>query len=516
MRGDARRWGVAALACAPLALLVTGGWMRTVRGASWLAFNFDPPYAYLLNSLAILKGYPPYLIQHPGVPLQAIGSLVMALRHAAAGHGTLAQDVIARPEIYVTWIYWTALIVSAALMAAAGVILWRRAGLGAALLVQAGPWLSVIAVSLAGQMRAEALIVGTAAVWTACLVAHLEQPARSTAIWLGVLTGVTLSLHLSALPLVAAPLLLLDLWRDRARFLVAMAGAFLAAFLPAFLKLASFAKYVVMMTLHSGHYGGGPATIVDIGGYGPAVRTLLAAAPIASALIVLSAAVWVAWHADDRAGGPDRLARRGLGALVATDVVCVLLTAKHPDAHYLMPMLCTLGANLWLVGRYVGTRAPALLRPVAAAALIAIGTVQTIALRAEAASLDALRGVQEASSRRTVEAVDRDQCFLLSAYRASTEVQALQWGNITAEYKGRPLFGREIAERFPRAAFDGGALEVLDADWKPVDVEALLRRETCVVYVRETADTPRQSSRIRLDVLSTSGPETLYRIRLAQ
>jgi hypothetical protein len=347
-------------------------------------------------------------------------------------------------------------------------------------------------------------------------VAHLAQPARSTAVWLGVMTGVTLSLHLSALPLVAAPLLLLDCWQDRGRFLVAMAGAFLVAFLPAFFKLASFAKYVVMLTLHSGHYGAGPATIVDVGGYVPAVRTLLAAAPLATSLIVVSAAVWVAWNVDGQASTPDCTARRGLGALVATDVVCVLLTAKHPDAHYLMPMLCTLGANLWLIGRYVGTRAPALLRPVAATALVAIGAVQTIALRAEASSLDALREEQEASSRRTVETVDRDHCFLLSAYRASSEEQALQWGNITAEYKGRPLFGREIAERFPRAAFDAGALEVLDADWKPVDLEALLSRETCVVYLRETADAPRSSSRIRLEVLSTSGPETLYRVRLAQ
>jgi hypothetical protein len=516
MLGDARRWSAAALGLAPLALLATGGWMRTVRGPSWLAFNFDPPYAYLLNSLAILKGYPPYLIQHPGMPLQAIGSLVMALRHATAGHGTLAQDVIAEPEVYVTWIYWTALIVSAALVAAAGVIVWRRAGLGAALLVQSGPWLSVIAVSLAGQMRAEALIVGTVAVWTACLVAHLEHPTRSTAIRLGVMTGLTLSLHLSALPLVAGPLLLLDGWRDRARFLVAMACAFLVAFLPAFLRLASFAKYLAMLTLHSGHYGSGPATIVDVRAYVPTVRALLAAAPLATALVVVSAAVWAAWNVDGQAGGPDRLARRGLGALVATDVVCVLLTAKHPDAHYLMPMLCTLGANVWLIGRYVGRRAPAWLRPAAAAALVAIAGVQTVALRAEASGLDALRGEQEASSRRAVEAVDREHCFLLSAYRASSEEQALQWGNITAEYKGQPLFGREIAERFPRAAFDAGALEVLDADWKPVDLEALLRRETCVVYLRETANAPRSSSRIRLEVLSASGPETLYRVRLTQ
>lgn len=515
MRGSAR-WSAAALGVAPLALLSTGGWMRTARGASWLAFNFDPPYAYLLNSLTILEGDPPFLIQHPGVPLQSIGSLVLALRHAAAGLGALSEDVIAQPEIYIMWIYWSALVVSAALVGAAGVVLWRRVGLGAALLVQAGPWLSVIAASLSGQLRPEALMAGATALWTAYLVAHVEQPSRSTAVWLGVMTGVTICLHLSALPLLVAPLLLLDSSRDRARFIAATIGAFLVAFLPAWLKLASFAKYVVSLTLHSGLYGGGPATIIDVRGYVPAVGTLLMAEPLASALIVVSAVVWAVWNLGARTSDPEPLVRRGLGALVATDIVCVVLTAKHPDAHYLVPMFCTLGGNLWLIGRYVGARQPALQRRVAAAALIAIGVIQMAGLRAEASSLRALRAEQEASAHRAAEAVEGDHCFRISAYRASVEEQALQWGNITAQYKGRPPFSRAIAERFPRSAFDLGALELRDVYWKPLDLVDLLRREACVVYVRETAGAPPWPSRVRLEVLSTSGLETLYRIRLTQ
>ena len=359
MRAAERRWSAAALGVAPLALLATGGWMRAARGPSWLALNFDPPYAYLLNSLAILKGDPPFLIQHPGVPLQSIGSLAIALRHAATGPGALAQDVIAQPETYILWIYWSALVVSAALVATAGVVVWRRAGLAAALLVQAGPWSSVVAGSLIGQLRADAMIAGTAAMWTAYLVAHVARPSRSTAVRLGVMTGLTICLHLSALPLLVGPLLLLDGTRDRARFLAATIGAFLIAFLPAWLKLASFAKYVVMMTFHSGHYGTGPATIIDVRGYVPAVRMLLAAEPLASVIIVASAAVWAAWTFGGRVSGPDLVMRRGLGALVVTDVVCLSLTAKHPDAHYLVPMLCTLGGNLWLMGRFIGARARA-------------------------------------------------------------------------------------------------------------------------------------------------------------
>jgi hypothetical protein len=162
-----------ALLVAPLALVATGAWMRTAHGPSWLAFNFDPTYAYLLNSLSILGGYPPYLIQHPGVPLQAIGSLVLVLRHAADGDGTIAHDVIARPEAFVEAIYWTSLVVSSALLAAAGAVVWRRAGLGAALLAQRGRAVGDPAAIM--DRCAEVLIIGVSALWAAC-----RRPRRTT------------------------------------------------------------------------------------------------------------------------------------------------------------------------------------------------------------------------------------------------------------------------------------------------------------------------------------------------
>src|SRR5262249_40077119 len=156
--GEARRSRSLLLLVAPAAILATAAWMRAARGPAWLAFNFDPTYAYLLNSLTILKGYPPFLIHHPGMPLQALGSVVMAAVYAGGGDGGLAADVIARPETYVTAIHVSAALVTAVLIVAAGRLAWRSAGIGAGLLVQCGPWLSITAASLLGQMRAELLI----------------------------------------------------------------------------------------------------------------------------------------------------------------------------------------------------------------------------------------------------------------------------------------------------------------------------------------------------------------------
>jgi hypothetical protein len=509
--GGARRSAAYLLAAAPAALVATAIWTRIARGPAWLAFNFDPTYAYLLNSLTILEGYPPFLIHHPGLPLQAIGSIVIAALHAATGHGPMAADVIARPETFSGWIHAVAVLLSAALVFVAGLVVDRRAGNGAAFLVQIGPWLSITAASLLGQMRAEVLIAGTATLWAAFIVAHVARPDRGDASHLGAATGVTLALHMSSLPLLLAPLLLLEAWRDRRRFLLWTGGSFLIAFAPGWLKLPSFAKQMAMIALHAGHYGTGAATIVDVGMYLPSAAALVAAEPIASAIVAVSLGVWGAWTRV-AATDDEPPSRRALGALTAMQIVAFALTAKHPDPHYLVAMHCTLGANLWLVGRWAARRRPAFVAPAGVGALAAIAAWNGAALTAEAARLRAARGAQEEAARMTDAIVRRDGCFTISAYRASSEQEALEWANLTAQYRGRPLLGAEIAGRFPRAAFDEGHLSVRDADWRPIDLGALMSREPCVIYAGEISNAPSTNATVTVEPVGTSGAEGIYRL----
>jgi len=499
------------LLAAPAALAATAVWMRVARGPAWLAFNFDPTYAYLLNSLVILEGYPPFLIHHPGMPLQALGSVVIAALHAAAGRGALAADVVARPELFVGWIHALAVLVSAALVAAAGFVVGRRAGAAAAVLVQIGPWVSITAASLLGQMRAETLVAGTATLWAAFVVAHAAAPDPADAGRLGAATGVTLALHVSALPLLLAPILLFEAWRERRQFVLWTGGAFLVAFAPAWSKLASFAKQMLMVALHAGPYGTGAATVVDARAYLPAAASLVAAEPIASAVVAVSAAAWLAWpRAATR--DDDRRARRALGALTAMQIAALALTAKHPDPHYLVAMHCTLGANLWLVGRRAARTRSRSLAMAAIGALAAIAAWNGTALAAEAARLRAARRAQEEAARITDELVRRSGCFTISAYRASSEQEALEWGNVTAQYRGRTLVGAEIARRFPRAAFDEGQLSIRDADWRPIDLDGLMQREGCVVYSGETSRAPASTGTVAVEPVAASGAEGVYRL----
>ena len=111
--------------------------------------------------------------------------------------------------------------------------------------------------------------------------------------------------------------------------------------------------------------------------------------------------------------------------------------------------------------------------------------------------------------------VANERCFVVTAYRSSSEVEALQWGNLTSQYRGRPLFGVPIAQRFPRTAFDEGGLVVRDADWQLINLDALFGRERCVVYTGEVSNRP-SSLRVVVETVGRSGSEGVYRLRPVQ
>jgi hypothetical protein len=199
--------------------------------------------------------------------------------------------------------------------------------------------------------------------------------------------GVTLALHMSALPLLVGPLLLAERWADRRRFAIWTGAAFLVAFAPAWLKLPSFAKLMLNIGLHSGSYGQGArrsSTPLRIcrpspGSWPPSRWRPRSSSPAR------------------RSGSPGPLAagrqatrRRtaDLGALTATQIAGLLLTAKHPDPHYLVPIYCTLGGTLCLSWHWLRDRWPSHSARLAAPSLAALVIVPGAGASARSAAPD--------------------------------------------------------------------------------------------------------------------------------
>jgi hypothetical protein len=65
------------LSLIPIVVFFSSLYLKEKTGPYYYGHNFDPEYAYLLNSLMILNSQIPYHVDHPGTPLQVLGSLVI-------------------------------------------------------------------------------------------------------------------------------------------------------------------------------------------------------------------------------------------------------------------------------------------------------------------------------------------------------------------------------------------------------------------------------------------------------
>ena len=75
------------MACAAIPLVVLAMMLAAYRGVAplWAGGSTDPSYGYLLNSLMAAELRVPAKTDHPGIPLDLLGALVLRVWHAAHG-----------------------------------------------------------------------------------------------------------------------------------------------------------------------------------------------------------------------------------------------------------------------------------------------------------------------------------------------------------------------------------------------------------------------------------------------
>lgn len=67
--------------------------------------RIDPEFPYLVNGLNCARldfsriGH----IDHPGTPFQLLTGIFIRITYWIAGQGTVVEDVITRPEFYLSW-----------------------------------------------------------------------------------------------------------------------------------------------------------------------------------------------------------------------------------------------------------------------------------------------------------------------------------------------------------------------------------------------------------------------------
>ena len=472
------RWAQVGIACV-LGLILLGFWVYVdfVRPAPFYTIKYDPEMPYFMNSLATFKSQPYEYVDHPGTPVELIGTGILGIIKAARG---LPSDefvpwVIAHPEVFVRWVHG---------LLAAG------SGVGIALMVLIGRpvsrWRDLIAAaSAAGLFFAvhSPYALDTVAYWshnsfafpagTLILFLLWVRLRRAEALQLwelilwGALAGMLMAVQLYfATWIVGIALALGTLVGLRAGNVLrgvaaglavgAASGAgFLAATQAVLHRYRDLFWWIKGLALHQGRYAGGPPGLTSVsrmrdnfaelwsqGGEtvlaaSLAILVLTAAAMIARRRYVLSDPGW--WAAA--LGGSAQL------------LLTTLLILKHPGQVYLLGLAAILPVLfLLLVESLPRTRWAGTLVGMAAL-VVGVGFVLSVAQsvvahqrrlqRAAAAEMEIGQVVETYAG-----AIGRpvDDITILWGYGTPSRCFALRFGNT---YVGG-LFGGEIRGVCPR------------------------------------------------------------------
>lgn len=481
-------WAWASLLVLPVCAVAAMVAARAAGGPTWLWFNLDPDYFYLLDAVNLVNLTTPGHVVHPGTTVQWLGALILKAAYPLRDGAAIADAVLAEPERHlrlISNVFVAVNFVAAVGLGAAG---WRAfAALTPAWMLQAAPLLSMLIVKHGHHVKPEALLVATTlalmAVAALTLDGALLQRRRARfAVAFGVIAGFGVATKVTALPVFVLPLLVLASRRAIVVYAAVAAAALVVFTLPMAGAYGVFFAWMARIGSGVGAYGGGAPGLVDWSAYpgdvvGLLVRPVLHV-PLALALGTLA---WAAWRRRGDRPLPAPEARL-LAGVVAAQIAQVLVVAKQPNAMYLIPSLML--SALAVVALWRSWAAAASPR---GRAVLGRGLVVLLAalVAAQGASVVRFTGELAGQRGRALLAADDSRfgaCARVYAYAASSPAFAL----MLADYAAGERFSERLAAR---GRDDVYWLEhwwdqsrVVFRDWRgPADIAAALADAPCVV-----------------------------------
>ncbi len=341
------------LLAAPALLLASVFWLRSASTPYWLAGNLDPSYSYLLNSLNVANLHHPYHTDHPGTPVQVFGAVVVRALDPLADEDERARAVFKDPERYASAINDALIIFSALSLFVSGWLAYRATrSIACGVLFQLAPFVSLTTLQGLIGIRPEALVIVFALVASALALLALRDDwahrATFFAIAFGGLMGFGLAAKLIFLPLVVVPLVILPGKRPRVVFAMTSVVSFLIAILP-ILTVSHLRKMLVFalsMLTRKGFHGHGERGILNINEFAVNALSIIRAHALFSLMMAVSLVVLVWGWRKLRAGEPTH---KTLASIFAAQFIQLLLVAKHPNHHYMIPAFCLSGASMVLL-----------------------------------------------------------------------------------------------------------------------------------------------------------------------
>jgi len=392
--------------------------------------------------------YPDGRIEHPTVEREPrdvrfnraiwviVGALVIGAMNAVDGRNPIcpSQDVLTRPETYLTGISVCLQLAAALLTALVGIRLYKLTGdIFAACITQICILISPPIAGAFGVLGTEILVIPMILGFGLALLplATNSRPERPRdSIIAGMILGFGLATKVTVFPLIVY-VFMFDSMRSKVRFLAACFGAFIFWTLPIANMYRKLLTWLVSLGVHSGHYGEGSVGMPGIWTMAADARSLIfECGPIfLFACLAGAFAVWLRGHS----ARPSPTARFLLLSLAAL-MLQLLMAAKHPVGRYMVPALVAVAVSSGVAVAALGA-IRSVFSAVCLAVVLALGVAPAASNFRYFETDLPRRHAQDRSDADKIRQIAGDRCGSLipQTNGVSSQLSGLLFGNIFAE-----------------------------------------------------------------------------------
>ena len=454
------QWASLALAAILIGYYVLSEWLAPLP---FYSMKYDPEMPYFINSLALFKGVPYAFIDHPGTPVEVLGTVMLALtRPWTRSMGALFIPYhLENPQVFLAIAHGSLTVASVAcllLLARRAIEDRSRRGIVAASAVAVAFYAvhpeAAFRTLTTWSHNSFAFPAGTLLVlWLVVRLRKKEAITPGEAVLAGVLSGLLAAVQLYFLAwsggvitaLVVQAWLRGEGWMAVGRKAVAsLAGAglgFFVGFAPVMHRFRDFYLWVDRLVFRQGRYGFGPEGITSPGVWLDHLELLSRQSPwpfVASGIIVgaVLTAMWLRRRSlRDRAGWWAAC----LGLLLQLGLLWAVI-GKHPGSVYLLavaavvPLLLALALEALLAE---GGRWPFVATGLGALVLAAFAAGWVSSAVNHLRKVDLVARIERAIEQQVLAYAHRvgedpEEMDILWAYGAPSRCYALRFGNLAA------------------------------------------------------------------------------------
>ncbi len=320
----------------------------------------DPSYAYLVNSLSLAQMNGSHIghVDHPGTPLQITGAVTVKLLYTFSHEkDNIAEDVLYRPEYYITAIDYTLIFLDAIGLYITGLIIFSvKNNIFISLFFQTVPFVSMKLLEVFSQVKTETYAFYIIVILIALMLKYVYDPPENINPFIfltGILCGLILATKISFVCIALIPFIMYPGLKKKILFSVTVAGSFTIFVLPAISNVNYFINWVKNLIIHNDRYGKGSDSVINPDSYLTNIAKIVNNerffAVVYLLILIVLIISFITKNKEEAKENGNSAEMKLLYALLAAMTLHVLLVAKHFSNRYMFPAIILAVPGLFLV-----------------------------------------------------------------------------------------------------------------------------------------------------------------------